>query len=140
MGAIISLLSVAKGSSTSFRHPSCSPLAAATALLCLITVVAMADALASPDAYKLGPGDQILIEVFGQIVEVGSRCFLQRAIHAVNDGILSLLSAQIGHLRDSLADLIGRQRVAIKPYINVLIQIADVDWHRRCLLHVRLAG
>ncbi len=66
MGAIISLLSVAKGSSISFRYPSCLPLAAAMALLCLITVVAMADTLTRPDAYKLGPGDQILINVFGE--------------------------------------------------------------------------
>ncbi len=66
MGAIISLLSVAKGSSIRFRYPSCLPLAAATALLCLITVVAMADALTSPETYKLGPGDQILINVFGE--------------------------------------------------------------------------
>jgi len=66
MGAIIGLLSVAKGSSLSFRYPSCLPLAAATALLSLITVVAMADALTSPDAYKLGPGDHILIDVFGE--------------------------------------------------------------------------
>ncbi len=38
----------------------------AAALLCLITVGAMADALTSPAAYKLGPGDQILISVFGE--------------------------------------------------------------------------
>ena len=66
MGAIISLLSVAKGSSISFRYPSCLPLAAAAALLCLMTVGAKADALTSLDAYKLGPGDQILINVFGE--------------------------------------------------------------------------
>ena len=66
MGAIISLLSVVKGSSISLRYPSCLPLAAATALLCLITVDVMADALSSPDAYKLGPGDHILIDVFGE--------------------------------------------------------------------------
>ncbi len=66
MGAIISLLSVAKGSSISFRYRSCLPLVAAMALLWLIAVDAMADALTSPDAYKLGPGDQILINVFGE--------------------------------------------------------------------------
>ena len=38
----------------------------AAALLCLITVGALADALTSPAAYELGPGDQILINVFGE--------------------------------------------------------------------------
>ena len=66
MGAIISRLSVAKGSSISFRYPSCLPMAVAMALLWLIAIDAMADALTSPDAYKLGPGDQILINVFGE--------------------------------------------------------------------------
>jgi protein involved in polysaccharide export with SLBB domain len=41
-------------------------MAAAIALLCLITVGAKADELTSPAAYKLGPGDQILITVFGE--------------------------------------------------------------------------
>ncbi len=66
MGAIVSLLSVAKRNSISFRYPSCMPVAVAMALLWLISVDAMADALTSPDAYKLGPGDQILINVFGE--------------------------------------------------------------------------
>ena len=34
--------------------------------LWLITVDARADTLTTPDAYKLGPGDQILINVFGE--------------------------------------------------------------------------
>jgi len=66
LGGIISRLTDAKGSSVSFHHPSYFPMAVAIALLCLITVGAMADALTSPDAYKLGPGDQILINVFGE--------------------------------------------------------------------------
>jgi len=63
---MISRLSVAKVSSVSFHHPSYLPMAAAIALLCLIPVGAMADALTSPAAYRLGPGDQILISVFGE--------------------------------------------------------------------------
>jgi protein involved in polysaccharide export with SLBB domain len=66
VGAIISLQSVAKGSSVSFQHPSCWSMAAAITLLCLITVGAKADELTSPAAYKLGQGDQILINVFGE--------------------------------------------------------------------------
>jgi len=63
---MINRQSVAKVSSVSLHHPSYLPMAAAIALLCLITVGAMADALTSPAAYKLGPGDQILINVFGE--------------------------------------------------------------------------
>ncbi len=66
MGAIVNLLSIAKGSSISFRYPSCMPPAVAMALLWLISVGVMADELTSPDAFKLGPGDQILINVFGE--------------------------------------------------------------------------
>jgi len=62
----MSLQSVAKRSSISFHRPLYLPLAAAAFLLCLITVGAKADALTSPDAYELGPGDQILINVFGE--------------------------------------------------------------------------
>ena len=38
----------------------------AMALIWQISVNAMADDLASPDTFKLGPGDQILINVFGE--------------------------------------------------------------------------
>ena len=66
MGAIIELPGIAKAISISVRHRSCLPLAAVMALLLLIAADASSDAVTSLDAFKLGPGDQILIDVFGE--------------------------------------------------------------------------
>jgi len=69
MGVKICLRDVARGGAISFLYPPFLPMVAtlaATAFLWLNTADARADALTAPDAYKLGPSDQILIQVFGE--------------------------------------------------------------------------
>jgi len=66
MGTVIRRLSFANGSSSSSRYRSGVMLATAITLLWLSAVDTRADESNSPDAFKLGPGDQILITVFGE--------------------------------------------------------------------------